>query len=89
MGKYDQYLRHLTDDENKAIDTIICNINQHPDMEVEVQLDTLNPVLTGFIIELIKQVKIKCKKISGCNLYEDRIVFNEKRQKNKPKKALW
>lgn len=81
MGKYNQYLGPLTEDENKAIDTIICNINKYPNMEIEVQLDTLNPILTGFIIELIKRVKASCRKINGCNLYKDKIIFNEKRQK--------
>lgn len=87
MNKYDKYLRPLTEDEAMAIETVISNINQNPGSVIEVEIDTLNPRLTGFIIELIKQVKAKCRKISGCNVYEDKIVFNEKRQKNKPKKA--
>ena len=89
MGKYNQDLRPLTKDENMAIEVVISNINQNPGAVIEVEMDTLNPNLTAFIIELINQVRLRCRSLNGCKVFEDRIVFGEKRKKNKPKKALW
>lgn len=89
MKKYDEYLRPITEDEAIAIQTVIRSINENPGTVVEVQINTLDSRMTGFIIEMIKQVKARCKKLNGCTVLEDCIIFGEKVQKNKPKKAIW
>lgn len=82
-------LKEATQDMKETIEAIVNEINRNPSSVVEVKVDTSNPLLTDFIIHLIKEVKEKCRRLNGCSLYEDRIVFGEKGKKNKPKKASW
>lgn len=81
MGKYNKYLRPLTEDETEAIQLVVKSINENPGTVVEVQINTLDSRMTCLIVEMIKQVKVKCKKLNGCTILADRIVFGEKQAK--------
>lgn len=81
MGKYDQYLRTLTEDETSAIQMVVKSINENPGTVVEVQINTLDSRMTCLIVEMIKQVKAKCRSLNGCTVFADRIVFGEKGKK--------
>lgn len=81
MGKYNKYLRPLTEDETEAIQLVVKSINENPGTVVEVQINTLDARMTCLIVEMIKQVKARCRSLNGCSVFADRIVFGEKGKK--------
>lgn len=81
MKKGSDYLRPLTEDEAEAIQLVVKSINENPEAVVEVQINTLDARMTCLIVEMIKQVKAKCRSLNGCAVFADRIVFGEKGKK--------
>lgn len=80
MFEYNKTIRSMTQDEENLILTVIHSLNFKPNDEFTVYCDTTNPLCIPLIATLIKRVKAKCRGISGCILYEDRIVFGGRKR---------
>lgn len=74
-------IRPMTEEEDHLIETAIYNINRKPNKAFTVYCDTSNPLCTAFIVELVKKVKDNCRGITGCMIYNDRIVFGKEKAK--------